>query len=245
MKTKPLVSIIMLSYNNVRFVKRAIDSVLAQTYTNFELVISDDCSSDGSWELIQKLAESDRRIRCYQPKSNLGIVKNRLFAYEKTKGKAIGHLDGDDELYPYSLEMMMEHLKPDIALAQSDNAWMDQNSAVYQYHANKDPQPNLAFAGWRHFGVYWRWAYETTNGYNTQLISACEDGDLFMQIAEKHKVIRVPQVLYKHRWHEKNQSFSNKKCAECSERPVCHYIRVWGKHAGVDPITFKPVTHEV
>ena len=238
---KPLVSIIMLSFNNVQFVKAAIESVLKQTYDHWELVISDDLSSDGSWELIQKLSERDERIKIYQPSDNLGIVKNRLFAFTKTIGELVCHLDGDDELYPYSLETMVDYLKPDIALAQSDNSWINDQGVVYQYHANKEPDGNLSTAGWRHFGMYWRWAYDQTNGYNEKLSNACEDGDLFMQIAEKYPYIRVPYVLYKHRWHSRNMSFKTKKCDVCTERPVCNYIRVWGKHAGVDPISFKRI----
>lgn len=242
---KPLVSIIMLSYNNVQFLKSAIISVLNQTYANWELIISDDQSSDGSWELIQKLSEQEPKIKIYQPEENLGIVKNRAFAFAKTTGDLIGHLDGDDELYPYSIETMVGYLKPDIALAQSDNAWMNEQGVVYQYYANKNPNGNLSNAGWRHFGMYWRWAYNDTNGYNTNITNACEDGDLFMQIADKHKYIRVPHVLYKHRWHENNMSHKTKKCDVCTERPLCNYIKVWSKHAGVNPITFKRIDREV
>lgn len=236
---RPLVSILMLSYNNVRFLKRAIDSVLKQTYLNWELILSDDHSDDGSWELIQKLSESDKRIKTYQPENRLGIVRHRLFAFEQSTGDLITHVDGDDEIYPYALQTMLEHITKAVAFAHSDNAWMDDRSQVYQYHANQDPQNNLAYAGWRHLGMYWRWAYDTTDGYNTQLVNACEDGDLFMQIADKHPVMRIPHVLYKHRWHGGNASFGNQKCHDCQERSVCNYIRVWAKHAKVDPLTMK------
>jgi len=54
---KPLLSVMMISYNSVQYIKAAIDSVKAQTYDNWELVINDDCSSDGTYELAQKLRE--------------------------------------------------------------------------------------------------------------------------------------------------------------------------------------------
>lgn len=242
----PLVSIIMLTYNGVQFLKTAVESVKEQTYQNWELIINDDGSTDGTWELAQVFAVTDPRIKLHQNAKRLGIPGNRAAAFAKTSGEFICHLDGDDELYPYSLAVMMDAAisNPDVALFQSDNAWMDKHGKVYQYHANKDPEPNLSHFGWRHFGMYRRSAYETTNGYNTALISACEDGDLFMQIVEKHPFMRVPQVLYKHRWHDANASGTNKKCDVCTERPICNYIRVWGKHAGIDHITYKPLKKE-
>lgn len=62
----PLISVMMIAYNNVQFIKAAIESVQAQTYPNWELVINDDCSTDGTYELAQKLAEKDERIRVFQ-----------------------------------------------------------------------------------------------------------------------------------------------------------------------------------
>lgn len=242
----PHVSILMLTYNGVQFLKAAIESVKQQTYKDWELIISDDGSTDGTWELAQIFAASDSRIKPYQNPKRLGIPGNRAAAFAVSRGELICHLDGDDELYPYSVATMVEaaNANPDVALFQSDNAWMDSKGVVYQYHANKDPEPNLAHFGWRHFGMYRRSAYDTTNGYNTALISACEDGDLFMQIVEKHPFMRVPYVLYKHRWHDGNASNTNKKCDTCTERAICNYIRVWGKHAGVDHITYTPLQKE-
>lgn len=245
MNTNPLVSVLMISYNNVGFFKKAIDSVIEQTYKNWELIISDDGSTDGAWELAERMSQKDARIKAFRNASQLGIPKNRHAAFTRSSGEYVCHVDGDDELYPFSIQTMVETLSAsdDIALAQSDNAWINDKGEVYGYHNNKDPdlKGNLSEAGWRHFGMYKRWAYDRTDGYNTKLINACEDGDLFMQIVEKFKYVRVPAVLYKHRWHGKNMSFETKKCGECNERPVCNYIRVWSKHVGYDPITLKPL----
>lgn len=246
MSEQPLVSILMLTYNGVQFLKAAIDSVKQQTYQNWELIINDDGSTDGTWELANVLAANDPRIKPFQNNVRLGIPKNRAAAYAHSTGDLICHLDGDDELYPYSVATMVDatNKHPEVMLFQSDNAWIDKTGTPFQYHANKNPEANLSHFGWRHFGMYRRTAYNTTNGYNTALISACEDGDLFMQIAEKHPFMRVPCVLYKHRWHGNNASGTNKKCEICSERPICNYIRVWAKHANMDHITFTPLVKE-
>jgi glycosyltransferase involved in cell wall biosynthesis len=235
----PLVSVLMITYNNVQFLKQAVDSVVSQTYKNWELVINDDCSTDGAWELAQALARKDKRIRAYQNAANVGIQKNRREAFLKTKGDWICHLDGDDSLFKYSIENMVEHMKanPSAMLAQSDSCWVDPQNKIIQYLANSYPDKNLAGFGWRHFGMFKREAYNATQGYNVELTNACEDGDLFMQIAEKFPFIRVPMVLYKHRWHGGNMSHKNEKCGDCQSRPICNYIRVWAKHANMDHIT--------
>lgn len=240
---EPLVSLLMISYNNVQFLKAAIDSVLNQTYQNWELIISDDRSTDGAWELAQVLSKIDVRIKVYQNKVNLGIPKNRKVAYEKSSGDFIAHIDGDDILFPYSVQSMVKHLNenPDAMLAQSDSVFIDPKNKVMSYNCNKDPEENLVHFGWRHFGMYRKEVMQHIDGYNDKIRNACEDGDLFMQIADKFPFIRVAEVLYKHRWHPENQSHKNDKCADCLDRPVCNFIKIWAKHAKIDHITMKPL----
>ena len=242
--SSPLVSVLMLTYNGVQHLKAAIDSVKAQTYQNWELIISDDCSEDGTWELAQALVAKDPRIKVFQNKNRLGITKNRAAAFSHTTGVLIGHLDGDDMLERWALEEMECTFasKPDVGLVYSDLAQIDLKGAVELYSASRSYDQNVLHQhGWRHFGVYRRSAYEATSGYNTKLISACEDGDLFMQIAEKFPCYRLPKVLYYYRNHGNNASKNNTKCNGCTQRMECNYMRVWAKSANYDPITFTPL----
>lgn len=236
----------MIAYNNVAFIKAAIDSVKQQTYQNWELIINDDCSTDGTWELAQKLAESDLRIRVFQNKQNLMTAKNRAAASHWVRGKYVGHIDSDDMLYPYAVEVAVDYLQkhPDVALVFSDTAAIDATGKITGYNRYPDYDPNLTYFGWRPFGVYRKSVFDQTAGYNTQLTRGCEDGDLFMQIVENHKFARVPYVSYYHRAHGNNTSPKNHTCSTCPDRPICNYIRVWAKHANMDHITFTPLTKE-
>jgi glycosyltransferase involved in cell wall biosynthesis len=240
---KPLVSIMMICYNNVQFIKAAIDSVKTQTYDNWELVVNDDCSTDGTYELAQKLSETDERIRVYQNEKNLMTPRNRAAASKHLKGELVGHLDADDMLYPHAIEYAVKALSdnPDIALVYSDTAGINSKGKITCYNLHTDADTNLAHFGWRPFGVYRMSVFKQTDGYNTKLTGGCEDGDLFMQITDKHKFMRVPHVLYYHRSHETNTSPKNHSCGTCPDRPVCNYIRIWSKHAKFDHITFKPL----
>ncbi|MBE6655677.1 MAG: glycosyltransferase family 2 protein [Ruminococcaceae bacterium] len=106
-----LVSIIMPSYNTGRFIKDTIDSVLAQTHTNWELIIVDDCSTDNTDEVVSTF--HDERIKYIKNEKNSGAAVSRNRALREAKGKWIAFLDSDDLWEPQKLEkqimFMVEH----------------------------------------------------------------------------------------------------------------------------------------
>ncbi|MCG6318646.1 glycosyltransferase [Vibrio alginolyticus] len=107
-----MVSIIMPTYNSEQTVVESIQSVLSQTYKNWELVIVDDLSVDNTWQVIQTYADKYDNIRVYQNKENQGAGASRNFAIEQAKGRFIAFLDSDDlwlenklaEQIPFMLE---------------------------------------------------------------------------------------------------------------------------------------------
>lgn len=99
----PLVSVLMTVYNREKYVGEAIESVLSQTYQNWELIITDDQSKDNSVSIIQSYVEKDARIHLYINEHNLGDYPNRNRAASLAKGKYLKYLDSDDLLYPWTL----------------------------------------------------------------------------------------------------------------------------------------------
>ncbi|MFN7116755.1 MAG: glycosyltransferase family 2 protein [Saprospiraceae bacterium] len=97
---QPLVSILMTVYNREKYIAEAIESVLASTYTNFELIIVDDCSKDNSVTIAQSYARKDSRIRLYVNEKNLGDYPNRNKASSYAKGEYIMFVDSDDKIFP-------------------------------------------------------------------------------------------------------------------------------------------------
>lgn len=96
MKSNVLISVVMPNYNGHRFVEQAIDSVLNQTYSNFELIIVDDCSQDDSLAIIQKKANCDSRIHVIALEKNVGVANVRNIGIRVAKGQYIALLDNDD-----------------------------------------------------------------------------------------------------------------------------------------------------
>ena len=92
----PLLSIIVPIYNSEQFLSACIESVLAQTYTNFELILVDDCSSDSSHEVCRRFATEDKRIKVITLKKNSGVSVARNEGLEIAKGEFIGFVDSDD-----------------------------------------------------------------------------------------------------------------------------------------------------
>ena len=113
-----LVSIITPSFNSSRFIQDCIDSVLSQTYNNWELLIVDDFSSDNSSELVKRY--NDDRILLIELKKNVGASEARNIAIRKAKGKYIAFLDADDIWAPQKLEDQIYFMKKkDIAFSFS------------------------------------------------------------------------------------------------------------------------------
>ncbi len=104
------VSVIMPSYNHSRFIKEAIQSVLNQTFDDFELIIIDDSSSDNSQEIIQKFAEIDSRIKPIFHKKNMGIARTLNDGLRASKGEFIAFIASDDVWVPNKLEIQLEIL---------------------------------------------------------------------------------------------------------------------------------------
>ncbi len=112
-----LVSIIVPNYNSEKFLKETIDSVLAQTYENWELLIVDDCSTDGSVEIIRSYKDS--RIVLYENETNCGAAYSRNVALQKARGKWIAFLDSDDLWTEEKLEKQV--------------AFMEENNYLFSY----------------------------------------------------------------------------------------------------------------
>jgi glycosyltransferase involved in cell wall biosynthesis len=105
----PLVTVAMVTCNSQSFVRDAISSVLAQEFTDFELLVCDDHSTDRTWDLVSRF--SDARIRAVRNDANIGEYRNRNRALELARGKYLMFLDGDDHLYPHGLGVMVSMLE--------------------------------------------------------------------------------------------------------------------------------------
>lgn len=108
---KPLVSVLMTTYNREKYLAQAIESVLASTYQNFELLVVDDQSKDKSLEIARDYASRDTRVISVLNEKNLGDYPNRNKAASLAKGKYLKYVDADDMIYPTALQTLVEGME--------------------------------------------------------------------------------------------------------------------------------------
>ena len=132
----PFVSVIMASRNASKFNETAIQSVLVQTFRDWELIIVDDNSNDNSIAIINEYKKKDKRIRLISNLKTLGPAKSRNIALNLSKGKWISILDSDDVYFPLKLEKQIEIIKnrPEVIFVGSGLVFIDKNGVYLSYY---------------------------------------------------------------------------------------------------------------
>ncbi|MGM0275390.1 MULTISPECIES: glycosyltransferase family 2 protein [Enterococcus] len=127
-----MISVIIPTFNAEKSIKKAIDSILNQTYQNFEIIICDDCSTDGTWEILKELEETDSRIQIYQNEKNSKSAYTRNKAINKSSGKYIMQLDDDDYCHEERMEKQVLFLDnhPEYDFVGS-NAYLWDQDGIY------------------------------------------------------------------------------------------------------------------
>lgn len=123
----PLISIALATYNGEKFIAQQMDSLLRQDYPNLEIVISDDCSDDRTWEILQSYANRDKRIRLLPREIRLGYVRNFIRVFRACKGELISPCDQDDIWYPEKTRCLANAIG-DAALVYCNNRFINQQS---------------------------------------------------------------------------------------------------------------------
>lgn len=116
MKNNPLVSVVMPAYNVEKYIGEAIQSVISQSYTNWQLLVIDDCSTDRTAEIAEKFEKLDKRIRVLRNSQNMGVAKTRNRGFDLVQGEWVALLDSDDRWHKEKLEKQ---------LTMADNSYAD------------------------------------------------------------------------------------------------------------------------
>jgi glycosyltransferase involved in cell wall biosynthesis len=213
----PLVSVLMPVYNAESYLAEAIESILKQTFTDFEFIIVDDGSSDGSLSILQEFAQKDARIRLIS-KENKGISQSRNQLLDLAQGKYLAWMDSDDISLPNRFELMVSWLtaNPDHIALGCKTIFIDSEGCnICIWDA---PSDHSGIDSWHISGkggaivfpssLMLRETVMLVDGFDEKLTGA-EDLDLFLRLAEKGKIANVDTVLYKYRQHTKSISHTH------------------------------------
>jgi glycosyltransferase involved in cell wall biosynthesis len=216
----PLISVIMPVYNTAEFLASAIESILSQTYKNFEFIIVDDASSDNSWKTIRSYAKADKRIRIYRNPINLGVSLTANIATAHAKGKYLARMDSDDISSPDRLQKQLNYFKkhPRAILVGGQCTIINESDNIIGY--KKFPlSPHQALMDMLFWAVPVQQGFMMINlqklpsnftWYEASKRSA-EEIDLFFKLSQYGEFANLPDNLYYYRQIPNSLSHFNPK----------------------------------
>lgn len=205
-----MISVIMAVYNAEKYLKECVESILNQSYTNFEFIIINDCSTDRSLEILEEYSKKDPRIFLINNEENLGLTKNLNRGLNKAKGKYIARMDADDisELnrFEEQVKFLEENSKIDIVgtfsrdINEKGEVKGDRRNPITHKEILKVlPKVNPV----AHPTVMMRKiALEKIGGYN-ETFKKCQDYELWFRAASQGlKLYNIPKYLFKYRMND-------------------------------------------
>jgi len=211
-------SILIANYNNHQYFIDCYNSLINQTFEDYEIIIVDDCSTDGSFEKIRDLTGANPKVRLYKNLENKGVGYTKRKCIEYASGEICGFVDPDDSISLNALQKILSHYKKNKVVAVYSQFFMcDENLTPRNIFKGSRPSPlhshlffNI-FLKANHFFTFRKSAYDKTCGINPNLTSAV-DQDLYLKLYEtgNFKFVKKPLYYYRSNTNGVSQN-TNKK----------------------------------
>lgn len=237
------ISILMGVHNGQQFLREAVDSVLAQTYRDFELLICNDGSADDTPRLLEEYARKDARVRVLTNEKNIGLAASLNRCIQEARGEYLARMDADDKCLPERFARQVAYLDshPEVAVVGTGAYFMDDNSVVYGQRACAREEiialaDAVKAAQLIHPTVMMRAdAVRAVDGYTVnELTTRAEDYDLWCKLCMAGKaLVRLPDKLLCYREDSANVS-RRKYRYRIQEAKLKNH---WRKKAGM-PLSF-------
>lgn len=242
----PSVSVLMPVYNASKYLRDAIESILNQTFEDFEFIVINDGSTDSSEEII--LSYSDSRIKYYKNETNIRLIATLNKGIELCNGKYIVRMDADDISLPMRIEKQFYFMEshPEVAICGSWFESFGKNSGIGRYSANHSDimfkmlyQCHLCHPSL----ILRKSSFEQMDYLFDPNFAHAEDYDLFVRIGQRFRIANIQEVLVKYRHHEgsvsskyseiqqknsniiRRRQFDNLGC-EITEKLLADFIRL-------------------
>ncbi len=224
----PRVSVVIPTYNYARYVPEAVDSVLAQSFEELEVIVVDDGSTDQTAEILRAFGGQLRDIR----QEHRGLSAARNTGIRAARGQYVAFLDSDDLWLPEKVSLQVARLdaEPEVGLVYGETLFFDDSTpATLTLHSHFAPHPSGRILSWlvrenvipSPTPMVRRELFERV-GLFDETLSACEDWDMWIRIARVCEIAYVNRVLAKKRQHQENMSLD-------SERLITNGLRVLEK----------------
>lgn len=233
----PKVSVVVPAYNAEKYIQEAVDSILFQNFTDFELIIINDCSSDKTEEIIQSI--SDSRIIYLKNDVNMGVAETLNRGLDIAQGKYIARMDADDISLGNRLKIQADMLDnhSELAVIGSNVESFNETDIISTGWSSTDPSQmkvDLFFScGLAHPSVMMRRdVIKELGGYNPDY-NGLEDYELWCRVIEKYEITTLPDILLRYRIHG-NQVTKN---PSAEYRARMHNLKIRQLcQLGIDPL---------
>lgn len=209
------ISVLMPVYNAEKYLKTSVESILNQTFGDFEFIVVDDGSTDGSWKILEDYKRKDKRIIALRNRYNLGTSKTLNRGLAVARGKYLVRMDADDWSYPDRLQRQYDYMEkhPEVGISGGTIEVCDKNlDTVYRRKyplTNKDARKIIfCYSPFAHPATIWNTELmKRAGGYNEN-IPLSQDCELYFKIGKFAKFGNLKKTLLKLRTHSGSSSVS-------------------------------------
>lgn len=239
----PRVSILMPVYNVAPYLKEAMDSILGQTFQDFELIVLNDCSPDNSEEILDTY--TDKRIVRYWGEKNVGLANVLNVGIDLARGEFIARMDSDDISLPTRIEKQVAFLlsHPDVDLVSAGLERFGTSTAKTSYKTNFEEVKfdAMSFSPVLHASSMWRRESFVSKGlYYRQEMVPSEDYDLWTRaLVSKLVLVNMPDILYRYRTHVSQVTTVNKDWSKSTEIALWYIGSIYPEASREQRVAFR------
>jgi len=241
----PLVSVIINTHNGEKYIKDAINSVLNQTFTNYELIIWDNASTDNTQKLLQSYFKNKIKYFYSEKKTTLGIARNKAISH--ALGDYITFIDDDDIWLPQKLELQLNKaIKDNCDIIYSNSIFFDSSGDLKKLYKNKkQPEGNL----FKFLLINYHLSFETImirrnilnslDSHFDKRFEVIEEFDLLIRLSHKFKFGYIPKVLAKWRVRSNSVTWKKSRRIAIEKKLFYHKIKSLYPNIELDILDFK------
>jgi len=237
--SEPKISVVMPVYNAGRFLEPAIRSIVSQTFSELELVIVDDSSTDGSVEVSREWARQDDRVRLFENQERLGHSATSNLAASLARAEYVARMDADDVSHPERLagEWKVMSQTADVVLVGTLSDGIDADGRPVRPRDRWRIVRRSYFAPFPHGSILFRKdAFNAVAGYTGSAMRV-GDQDLYHRMAKHGRIMTLSDVLYHYRYHSENSTLNKVPASVGNGHPATDSLygegamRLWAGHA--------------
>ncbi|MCA9895172.1 MAG: glycosyltransferase family 2 protein [Anaerolineae bacterium] len=225
MLSKPTISVVLPIYNGARYLRESVQSILKQTFTDWELILVDDGSTDESPQLIDEFCELDERIISIRNETNQNLPASLNRGFDIARGQYFTWTSHDNQYRPHAFKTMHQYLvdHPDVDLVYADYAHLNEAGDVTGYTRVPIPERLVMKSSVGACFLYKRKIHEEIGGYDTTKVLV-EDYDFWLRASMKFKLQPLSNDLYLYRFHASSLTTTRRKAIMEKRAELLHEL---------------------